>query len=195
MVNRQLKELVDTMCDAIDALSEIASLPDGIGKKARIEMGMFMMYLSASDGQISWDEASIISDICELDLSPNDLGRFIREFNIYSTEFEQTVPVTFRMVVQADNDMFASEIDSSGSEAMLGTEAMLGAYKAIGEALIKSDGDVDVDEVNDYKIYINMLEEYRDKNCGASGGATGFVKKGSSVSAPAKGGVIAPKKG
>ncbi len=190
MVNRQLKELVDKMCAAIDAFCVIAGLPDGIGEDARMDMGLFMMYLSASDGQISWDEASIISDICELDLSPNDLGRFIRENNIYSTEFEQTVPDTFRILVQADNDFLAGENDVSGSEAMLGM------YKAIGEALIKSDDDVDDNEVNDYKIYINMLQEYRDKNYkGASGGATGFVKKGSSVSAPAKGGVIAPKKG
>lgn len=82
MINRQLKELVDNLCDAIDTLGANTSLPDGTGKAARMEMGMFMMYLSASDGQISWDEAKIISDICELNLSPNDLGKFIRENNI-----------------------------------------------------------------------------------------------------------------
>lgn len=190
MINRQLKELVDNLCDAIDTLGANTSLPDGTGKAARMEMGMFMMYLSASDGQISWDEAKIISDICELNLSPNDLGKFIRENNIYSTEFEQKVPVTLQIMVQADNALLAAGNNTSGSKAMIGT------YKAVGEALIKSDGDVDDNEVNDYKIYINMLEEYRDNNYnGASGGATGFVKKGGSVSAPTKGGVIAPKKG
>lgn len=190
MINRQLKELVDSICDAINTLSANVGLSAETGKVARMEMGMFMMYLSASDGQISWDEARTISEICELNLSPNDLGKFIRDNNIYSTEFEQKVPVSLQIMVQADNILLELGKDISGSESMIA------AYKAIGEALIKSDGEVDDNEVNDFKIYINMLEEYRDKNYnGAVGKATGFVKTGGSVPAPTKGGVIAPKKG
>lgn len=187
--NRQLKELVDTMCSAIDQIASMTSLPDGTGKAARMEMGMFMMYLSASDGTIEWDEARTISDICELNLTPNELGKYIRENNIYSTEFEQKVPVTFQIMVKADEAMRANGIDVSGSDAMIS------AYKAVGEALIKSDGDVDDNEVSDYKIYINMLEEYRDNNLNGGSGASGFIKNSGSVSAPPKSGVSAPRKG
>ena len=85
--NTQLKELVDNMCEAVGSVSEKAELPDGMDDIVRMELGMFMMYLSASDGTIKWDEAHLISDMCNLDLTPNNIGDFIRKNNIYSTEF------------------------------------------------------------------------------------------------------------
>ncbi len=191
MVNGELKELVDNMCDAVETLGVQGGLEAGIGNAARMELGMFMMYLSASDGTIEWDEAKVISEMCNLNLTPSELGNFIRENNIYSTEFEAKVPVTFQLMVAGDNKLAELGIELSGSEAMLGT------YKAVGEALIKSDGDIDDNEVNDYRIYINMLEEYRDKNIsGRKNSVSGFTKNGSSsVSAPSKSGVAAPRKG
>lgn len=191
MINNNLKELVDNMCEAVETLGVKGGLEAGIGNAARLELGMFMMYLSASDGTIEWDEARTISEICNLNLTPNELGQFIRENNIYSTEFEAKVPVTFQLIVTGDNKLAEMGIDVSGSDAMLAT------YKAVGEALIKSDCDVDDNEVKDYKIYINMLEEYRDKNIsGKKNSVSGFTKNGSqSVVAPSKSGVAAPRKG
>lgn len=191
MVNRQLKSVVDQMCEAIETLGEQGGLDSGAGQAARYELGSFMMYLSASDGQISWEEAEIISDICELNLTPNTMGNFIRQQNIYSTEFENKVPVTFQMMVTADNALIEQGEEAAASEAMLDT------YRVVGKALIQSDGDVDDNEVSDYRIYINMLEKYRDQNMnGAGGGASGFTKTGgASVSAPSKSGVAAPRKG
>ncbi len=188
--NETLKSLVDHMCEVIDSIAEKTSLPEKTGDAARMEIGMFMMYLAASDGQIRWDEARTISEICRMNITPNNVGDFIRKNNIYSTEFEQKIPITFEIMVRIDNVLLDRGIDASGSEAMLET------YKAVGEALIKSDGEVDDNEMTDYRIYINMLEEYRDNNYkGANGSAFGFTKSGGSVSAPSKGGVIAPKKG
>ena len=190
MINRQLKELVDNMCDAVESVGVQGGLESGVGNASRIEIGMFMMYLSASDGTIEWEEANIISNICNLNLSPSNLADFIRENNIYSTEFETKVPITFQMMVTADNELRKAGVDISGSEAMIGT------YKAVGEALVKADGDVDDNEVKDYTIYINMLEQYRDKNLNGGSGVSGFTKNGSSsVNAPSKSGVAAPRKG
>lgn len=189
--NTQLKELVDNMCEAVGSVSEKAELPDGMDDIVRMELGMFMMYLSASDGTIKWDEAHLISDMCNLDLTPNNIGDFIRKNNIYSTEFEQKLPVIFELMVKVDNALYdAGRSDLSVSDSLLDT------YKALGQAIIQSDREVDDNEVKDYKIFISMLEEYRDRNYkGAAGGATGFTKNTGSVSAPPKGGVKAPKKG
>ena len=189
MVSYELKQLVNSMCDTIEMIASKGGLDAGTDQAAKVELGMFMMYLSASDGEISWEEARIISDICDLNISPSQLGDFIREKGIYTTEFEQKVPVTFQLMVEADKALIENGINISASEAMLGT------YKAVGEALIKSDGDIDDNEVADYRIYTNMLEEYRDRNLGSGSKATGFTKGGSSVSAPTKGGVQAPRKG
>ncbi len=190
MLNRQLKEIVDKTCDMIELVGTHGGLDEGIGEASKIEIGMFMMYLSASDGTIQWDEASIISDICDLNLSPSNLGDFIRDKNIYSTEFESKVPVTFKLMVTADNELRKAGVDVTGSDLLLET------YKAVGEALVKADGDVDENEVSDYKIYINMLERYRDENLNGGSGVSGFKKNNnSSVSAPSKSGVAAPRKG
>ena len=117
----------------------------------RMELGMFMMYLSASDGTIKWDEAHLISDMCNLDLTPNNIGDFIRKNNIYSTEFEQKLPVTFELMVKVDNALYdAGRSDLSVSDSLLDT------YKALGQAIIQSDREVDDNEVKDYKIFISI---------------------------------------
>ena len=43
MVNGELKELVDNMCDAVETLGVQGGLEAGIGNAARMELGMFMV--------------------------------------------------------------------------------------------------------------------------------------------------------
>lgn len=191
MVER-LKELVDNMCIASAKVGEMGGLePEKVKTVARMELGMFMMYLSASDGEISWDEAKLISQICDLNLTPTTMGDFIRENNIYSTEFEQKVPITLQLMVTADNKLLEAGNETSGSDALIST------YETVGKCLINVDGTVDDNEAVDYRIYTQMLAEYRDKNYkGANSSATGFTKnKGTSTSVPTKSGVAAPRKG
>jgi hypothetical protein len=180
------------MCQVVRNIGQKAGAGDDIDKVAKLEIGMFMMYLSASDGKIEWEEAKTISEICDFNLSPNNVADFIREKNIYSTEFEAKVPISFQMIVQADNVLKEEGLIPE----VFGADLMITTYKAVGEVLIKSDGDVDENEIKDYNIYINMLQEYRDKNGGDVSGTTGFTKNsGTSVSAPTKSGVAAPRKG
>lgn len=188
-----VRELVNRMCDTVDLIAEkFDQLPDGTGDAVRMEIAMFMMYLSASDGIIQWDEAKAIGEICGLgSLTPSKLGGFIRDNKIYTTEFENKVPLSLTIMVKVDNVLSENEdfdTDASASAALIST------YKTVGQALILSDGDADENEINDYNIYIGMMEKYREENyVGAQNSASGFSKNG--VVAPNKGGVIAPKKG
>jgi hypothetical protein len=79
MVSNELKMLVDSMCKLLVSIGELIGLSDDIAAAARMELGQFMMYLSASDGKIAWEEAEMISEICELNLTPNEVANFIRE--------------------------------------------------------------------------------------------------------------------
>ncbi|SCI49161.1 Uncharacterised protein [uncultured Blautia sp.] len=188
----KLKGLINATCDALENLGSKVGLDSGVGTAAKMEIAMYMMYLSASDGEIKWEEAKAISNLCDLSLTPSNVGDFIREKNIYSTEFESKVPVSFDLAVKGDNLLLQQGIhlDETLSELMIST------YKYVGEALIKSDDNVDDNEVGDYRIYISMLEEYRDKNYEGASGVKGFSKQGSSsVAAPSKSGVAAPRKG
>ena len=184
----EMKELVDSMASAIDAVAAQMDLEPGVGDNAKFQLGMFLMYLSASDGEISWDEADVISRLCDLDVTPTKLADFIRNSNIYSTEFEQTVPLALEVMLLADN---MGMTEDSLSKLVIDT------FKTVGEALIKSDNEVDENEMEDFNIYINMMEKYREeKYVGCKSATTGFIKnKGESVSAPTKGGVAAPRKG
>lgn len=188
-MNSSLSELIDGFCNLFKSFKINCSDLDvsNIDETARIEIGMFMMYLSASDGIIQWDEVKLISDVCKLNLSPDSLSQFIEENNIYSTEFEKKVPLTFRIMVQADNQL--SELITPETSL---SETMLTVYKLIGTELIESDGDIDNDELNNYNIYINMLTDYRNKNLiKANHAVSGLTKNSSQI----KHGVVAPKKG
>lgn len=187
-MNYELKELVDAMCEAIETTGK--TIPqlnlDGCGDAARMNIAQFMMYLSASDGEIKWEEAEAISFYCGINITPTTLGQFVRENNIYSTEFENTVPIALSLLVAAANALNRPEV----------AEGFVETYKEIGKQLIISDNEVNDTEVSDYNIYINMLERYLDENLDSRKNATsGFVKTGSSVSAPTKSSVAAPKKG
>lgn len=195
MVNPQLKHLVDVMCGIMEDFGVDHGLDSGIGDVAKYELASFMMYLSASDGNIRWEEAQVISELCDLSLTPESLGDFIREHNIYSTEFERKVPISFKMMVDIDNAIIDAKNDSADAT---GSSGLLDVYKAVGAELINADDDVHENEINDFNIYISMLEEYRAKNYkGDKSKTTGFVKNGtSSVIAPSKSGSVeAPKKG
>ena len=187
-MNYELKELIDSICSAIEAA--VKSIPeigqDGGDALARIDIAKFMMYLSASDGEIKWEEAEAISFYCGLDITPNTLGQFIRENNIYSTEFESTAPATLQLLVLLSNALDNPEI----------SEGFITTCNEIGKQLILSDGYVNDNEVSDYNIYINMMERYLDENLDSRKSViSGFVKPGGSVSAPSKSSVMAPKKG
>lgn len=114
------------------------------------------------------------------------MGQFIRDNDIYSIEFENTVPATLTLLVSVANALHIPDV----------AEAFVESYKEIGKCLIMCDNDANDTEINDYNIYIKMLERYLDENLDSrKGAASGFVKTGGSVSSPSKSGVTAPKKG
>ena len=88
----QLKQLINAMGKTVCSASELLGIDTDASNICKTELAMFMMYLSASDGEIKWEEAMMISELCDLSLSPNNISTFIRENNIYSTDFEKTVP-------------------------------------------------------------------------------------------------------
>lgn len=189
----EVKNLLDLTTQMFDSLASAVGLEGDVGKVARFEVGKFMMYLSASDGEIKWSEASAISTLCEMNLSPDTIGEFIRENNIYSIEFEKTVPVTLQLIVKADNillenNMLEEDID--------GPKLLIDLYKYAADCFIGYDGDVDVNEENDKHIYISMMENYINENSSRrKSSVLGFSKNSGNDSAPVKSGVTAPKKG
>ena len=194
MANKsEVKMLVNSMANVVRTVGEIAGLDVDAGEGAKSEIAMFMMYLSASDGEIKWEEASWISEICDLNLNPQTLGDFIRGQNIYSIEFENKVPTILKLVVEVDNKLIEMGMKD---EVPDGAALIIDTYKNVGIAMMESDGNVDDNEENDFKIYIDVMESFVSQNSMRRKQSTsGFTKNTGGVVAPAKSGVSAPKKG
>ena len=189
----EIKMLVNSMVNAVRTLGEIAGLDADAGEGAKNELAMFMMYLSASDGEIKWDEASWISELCDLNITPQTLGDFIREQNIYSVEFENKVPTTLQLVVEVDNKLIEMGMKD---EVPDGAALIIDTYRNVGTSMMESDGDIDDNEENDFKIYIDVMESFVSQNSVRRKQSTsGFTKNAGGVVAPTKSGVSAPKKG
>ncbi len=127
----------------------------------RLAMATFAMYLSSSDGEIKWEEAEAIDDCFGIGLaSPEQLKNFIVNANIYSTEFESDPPVALTMLVASDNLLFSR----GETPEKWRHEVVIDCYKAIADAIINADNDVDENEVADSNIYITMMENYVKEN-------------------------------
>lgn len=200
MTKEEIRKNATDMKGALASLEEMfSSIAEKAGLDAedskllvRMDLLKFMLYLSASDGHVSWDEVDIIGEICGMPSTPDASGKFIREHNIYSTEFEQTVPESFKMLVQLDNALLDAGINLAGNAS----ETTLKVYQMVGTLLISSDGTVHENEERDFNIYINMMRRFRDENYKGTtkGDAYGFTKTTGGVPAPEKGGVKAPEK-
>lgn len=189
---QEIKKLIDSLASAVDNIGSLVGVEEVSGKAVKLEMAMFMMYLSASDGEIGWSEASMISDLCEVNLTPQNVGKIIRENNIYSTEFESRVPITLKIVITMDNKLLEMGM---GDDLPDVPTVVVDTYKAVAETLINADGDADDSEQTDCHIYLDMLEDYVNNNSvRRKASVSGFKKNSGSVSAPTKSGVSAPKK-
>ena len=158
-MNEKLKQLLKAMYQSVDAIGKIVHRED-LHEAAVMEMAQYMMYLSASDGRIRWTEAKIISDYLELELTPDTIQNFIEENHIYSAQFEKSVPVIFRLLVETDNELIKRGVKMS----VYASEWMVAAYKGLGLELIKADADVGGNEYTDILIYVKMLEDYLAAN-------------------------------
>ena len=154
-----LNNFVEKLVDVIDDAGSMFGSSNA-GGIARYEISKFLMYLAASDGEISRDEAQAICAIAGLDpATSSEIAKSVQQNNVYTTEFEQTVPVSFQLAVMADDKIYRSK----GITASL-SEDMLIVYKKAGETIINSDGAPSNQAFINYTYYTTMLEIYRNQN-------------------------------
>lgn len=122
------------------------------------ELAAFAMYISASDGRVRWEEASIISDLFDLNLDASTITDFIKRHNIYSESFEQTPPEALKVAVAADK-----VIARQGDKPIFCAE-LIDIYKKVAACVACADGDGSNNEAQDTGIYISNMIEYI-KNC------------------------------
>ena len=195
MNKEEVKQHIDKIAECMELAGTNILNKDDVGKMFRYELAMFMMYLSASDGTVMHSETQTIAYYTGVDLTPEKMATFIRDNNIYSTEFENKVPASLQLAVLADNMIRSFDKETE----IVASELVLTAYKLMANELVNADGEFSVNEQADVDIFIKNIEKYVDENSVArKENTTGFTKNtgdSNSVSAPPKNGVSAPKKG
>lgn len=194
MASKQdVKRLIKATCEFMNTVGSIVDLDADAGEGLKNELAMFLMYLSASDGEISWEEASSIGELCDINLTPQKMSNFIKEHNVYSVEFENKPPISLQLLVLVENKLYESNLLD---EVPDGCEMLIETYKNVAQLHMESDGYVSSSEKVDYKIYIEMMERYANQNSlRRKKTISGFTKNAGKITAPTKSGVSAPKKG
>ena len=142
--------------EAFDILGYKGGLEGSYGDLFRMDMGNFLIWLAASDGVIKWSEAYFISDCLDQDLAPTSVVAYMRKADICWDEFAQTVPLSFDMSVQIDNQLFEQGQESTVSDTLFNL------YLEFGSMIATADGDIDEQEQINYDAYLTMLNSYLD---------------------------------
>ena len=202
----ELKKFINTigavLGNAVEKLGGESS--DDLSRSVMLDMIQFLMFLAASDNEITWDETDLINRISDIPWTPGLIGKYIRDKDIYSVRFEKTVPPTFGMLVGVEgiiNKLSNTNITLSAN--------MLNIYRLLGKDFLRLSNENKVATEN-YRSYISMMEEYlAEHNSESNESAKGFTKTGAEDNSTGKDvkvqpdvasndddlGVEAPKKG
>ena len=172
---KNLQSLIDQLGDALELAFKKFGIQNetDMSEALMIDILQYLMFLGASDNEITWDETDLISRISSIKWTPGLIGKYIREKDIYSVRFERKVPATFGMLVNMEK-----LTHSVGMEDFKVSAQILNIYKLIGEAFLALSPE-NKDALANYRSYISMMEEYMAENLLASNeSAKGFVKRG-----------------
>lgn len=178
-----VKKLVDKLADVMRDAVRVTGLEklfgdNDPGQLMVMELTLYAMYLSASDGEISEEEAQQMGENFGFELSPEQIGSFMRKQNIYSTEFEKKVPLSMQLFVAIDNALHEKNLDKDMER--MSSQVLYEAFEAVGNTIIMADGLADEQEKEDSRIYLGMLRKYMDDHLvDSKNPAKGFKKKGS----------------
>ena len=170
-MNFQLVKMIQSdfegMCKVFDRVEEVGLYKNPFGqfslrKVLELDIASFLMFLSASDGVIDEDEVELYQAVTGYTDNVDEIVDFIVENNIYSAEFESTIPISMKIAVEAERNYHKiMEMDHRYTFPGM----LYNLYERIGKALIGIDGSITAEERRDYSVYLANLKEYISR-CG-----------------------------
>lgn len=159
-MEKDFKALIEALYDEVDKIGTVIGKKNYHTEVAR-EMLDYLMYLAIADAKIEWTEILKIGVYLGItDLNPQNIEVYIKENNIYSEKFENTIPSFFKILADHDNIIYSK--DSSNKKLL--SEIMRLIYKALGKELVASDGDVNRYEYTCFYVYDNLLNDYLNEH-------------------------------
>lgn len=157
---RQRVDLILGLADTIDGTpTGLHSSEISLRNCVRTEWLKFLMYLSASDGQISWEESEFIHDYLDFDLDTDGIHQLVLENNIYSEDFENEVPISIQIFAKTDNAYYEATGNKREKDE-ISVSLLRRMFLALGQELLACDDEITDDEINNLTIYMNMLDDF-----------------------------------
>ena len=145
------KELTGLADECNSTLEEIFNL----------DITTYLLYLTASDSYISGQEIEMFTYITELEVDDADAMRdTIENTNVYSEEFETTVPWIIKIMTRCENAL--NSINEYSQYSVV--EEFIEFFKLLGLTYINVDGEMCEAEKTDYLSYISRIEDYVEDN-------------------------------
>lgn len=164
-MDNDLKELLVTVyniCDSFDRSPDY-----NVVKKSNPNLNLrdivnydlcnFAMYLTASDGEVKWQEADYISELRQSFMTSREIIDYINEKNIYSTGFEEELPTSFKVFIIIDVLRELKGEREEGQDVFF--KMLLDIYELVGKDILSCDMDVTPEEKRDFSIYLNNLRD------------------------------------
>lgn len=155
----QFKNMIDALAGVAETMGGVVD-QEGIGMLARFDIAKYLMYLSCTDGTLSYEEVEIVNDILDLNLSTQELADFIETEGIFTSQFEETIPPSLEFLVKVDNAIH----EQNEMMDTFGSEALFSAFETAGNVQISADGYADSEEEREHQSYLDMLRNYLQSN-------------------------------
>lgn len=186
-----MKQSLHKIYSLLDTVEGAGGKPSGINASLRdvfkVELHSYFLYLSATDGKVSVQESEFMNYLFDMHLTSQQYVTFINENNIFSTDFEQKVPVIFQ-ILQAFDKKVALLSGITGNDVDPILPIVLKFYAEIGKAFITCDG-ADQSEVDEAQSYLNgilekLMGRLENNSAPAQSGGDAVIggKRGASVS-------------
>lgn len=164
MIAKRHFEGLIKLCDTIDekGLWDKRGIDISLSKVFRTDIAQYMLYLSAADGRLSPDEAQAFRTITGFNDSADTLIDVIKNQNIYSTDFESTVPLSLKIITEAERNLISYGVKLNSEKTT--QELFVEFFELLGEVVLNSDGGVTYNEKRDLNIYMSTLKQYVREN-------------------------------
>ncbi len=154
-----IKQSLHKIYDLLDTVERVRGKLPGIDASLRdvfrTELHSYLLYLSATDGKVTAKESELMNYLFDMYITSQQYVAFINENDIYSTDFEQKIPVIFQ-ILQDFDEKVATISSVSGDNVDPILPIVFKFYTEIGMAFITCDG-TEQEELDEAKKYLDSV--------------------------------------
>lgn len=161
-MNETLKADIDGLydvCDSLEANINNLMLKDmSLREFVQLDMFLFLMYLSTSNGACTMNEAKFMNEYCGYNLVPDQIDKMIRNNNITGNEFANKPLSGTVMLTQIAVDIFEKTGNKSILSEMFGS--YFGILLALGKEFLVTNMPIEEMGVHKLKAFMHILTNY-----------------------------------